>query len=272
MLHPRGIPLENPKEEWIELHNTSADMVDLSGWQLSKGVQFTIPADTTIPGKGFLILAAEVETFQAIHPEFTGIVLGDWKGRLGNGGDTIRLEDGQGTTVDQLDYATQGEWGLRVKAEEINGSSGWQWWNLADGNGKTYERVQPELAINHAQLWEVSEFSGTPGNTNGLLAEDMAPVILDVKHAPVIPKVAENVTITARIVDDHNAPLTVVVHYRADQRPWQSAELLDPDNDQVHTATIGPFPDALFPTEDAIVEYYIHASDGTHERTWPKPS
>src|SRR6187549_1005295 len=43
--------------EFIELHNQNGINVDLSDWQITGGVNYTIPDGTIIPGGGYLVLA-----------------------------------------------------------------------------------------------------------------------------------------------------------------------------------------------------------------------
>src|SRR2546430_7271658 len=56
MYHPNST---NVLEEWIELHNTGATNVNLSGWRTTKGVAFTFPTNTALPPGGYLVLAAD---------------------------------------------------------------------------------------------------------------------------------------------------------------------------------------------------------------------
>src|SRR5690349_10532579 len=91
--HPQGSPAENPAQEWIEIYNPDATAANVSGWKLSKGVTFTIPASTTIPAGGYLVIAADVAAFDAAHPAFGGVRVGGWVGRLANGGEQIQLDN-----------------------------------------------------------------------------------------------------------------------------------------------------------------------------------
>lgn len=53
MYHPAST---NRLEEWFELHNAGADPVDLSGWRVTRGVDFTFPLDFTVPPGGRAVL------------------------------------------------------------------------------------------------------------------------------------------------------------------------------------------------------------------------
>ena len=72
-----GYVAENPKEEFIELYNRGTTAVDLSGWKLTQGVDYTLPAGTTIAAGGYLAVVADAATFHAKYPTVTNYV-GGW--------------------------------------------------------------------------------------------------------------------------------------------------------------------------------------------------
>ena len=61
MYHPAS---NNDLEEYLEVVNRSGMPVDVSGWQIDDGVQFTFP-DISIPHNDYLVVAANVDAFQA---------------------------------------------------------------------------------------------------------------------------------------------------------------------------------------------------------------
>src|SRR6266516_2898574 len=56
MYHP---PTTNVLEQWFELYNNRNAPVDLSGWQVNKGVAFTFPTNTVLAAGGYLAVAAD---------------------------------------------------------------------------------------------------------------------------------------------------------------------------------------------------------------------
>ena len=42
--------------EFVELHNSSDEAVDLSGWSFDKGIKFKFSDGSTIRGRGYLVL------------------------------------------------------------------------------------------------------------------------------------------------------------------------------------------------------------------------
>lgn len=207
MYHPLssiGSP-EDPGKEWIEIYNTdTVNPLDVSGMKLTKGVAFTIPAATTIPAGGYLVIAADLAKFAAEHPGFAGTVLGPWVGTLASGGEQVQLTDGLGTTLDDVTYADEGGWATRVKSAASFGHSGWEWEALHDGGGHTLAKIMPELGALEGQNWKVSNAAGgTPGAANwaGLPEQEPAAGLfaLDVRHKPEIPRSTDVIKVHAEL-------------------------------------------------------------------------
>ena len=65
-------PADSPEDalEWVELTNQMAIDMDISGWSLRDGVDFTFPEGTVVPGRGFIVVAADpaqLETALVFH-------------------------------------------------------------------------------------------------------------------------------------------------------------------------------------------------------------
>ena len=168
---------ESVDEEFIELWNFGSEPVLLDGWQLDAGVRFAF-ADTTLPPDSGLVVAADTVRFAELHPGVNNVI-GNWLGRLANNGETIRLVDATGTTVDKVRYATEGDWARRVRGPLDGGHHGWIWQAAHDGDGRSLELMQPVLSNNHAQKWRASlTESGTPGRGNSTRITNLPPMLL----------------------------------------------------------------------------------------------
>ena len=99
---------ENPSEEFIEIHNVGPDPINMENWRISGEVDFIFPELQLEPG-AYHVIAADPEQLQSIQPELSDL-LGPWKGKLGNNGGMIRLQNDQNERVDSVIYASQGEW------------------------------------------------------------------------------------------------------------------------------------------------------------------
>src|ERR1041384_3525935 len=80
---------EDTGKEWIELFNRGTNTVNLTGWRLTKGVDFTFTNTSIAPG-GYLVVAANRTNFLSVYPAVTNVV-GNWTGRLANSDDEISL-------------------------------------------------------------------------------------------------------------------------------------------------------------------------------------
>ncbi len=105
-------------DEWLELHNTSSDLVNLAGWRFTRGVNFTFP-NVSIPAGGYLVVAANLAAFQAKYPAVTNVV-GGWTGSLANSDETIELVTAMEETAAQVHYATEGDWARRDHAGAVD--------------------------------------------------------------------------------------------------------------------------------------------------------
>jgi len=134
-------PSNEPTGEFIELYNRGTTAVDVSGWQLVEGVDFTIPAGTTIPRDGYLAVVADANWARATYGNIP--MVGDFDGRLSNQGEMIRLVDQWGNLVDEVDYLPGGNWP-----------------NLTKGDGSSMELRNPWMDNGLASAWLDSDESG----------------------------------------------------------------------------------------------------------------
>lgn len=283
MVHPAGNP-EPRGEEFVELHNSGTTAVDVSGWQLDRGVSFTIPAGTTIAANGYLVLASNREALLARSPTAVNVIEGEWSGKLSNSGERVRLSDSSGDTIDQVEYADEGDWAQRRQGPVLSGTRGWIWNAPHDGDGFSLELIDPLSRNDRGQNWGSStEPGGTPGTANSIASENIAPFILKASHSPAVPSPTDSVTIRVRIEDRLTADPDVTVRYRVAEltsneatslpRRFQSAPMYDDGRHNDYSGGDGTFAAILPPQPDgAVIEFYIDASDGELSRTWPAPS
>ncbi|MEO7317666.1 MAG: lamin tail domain-containing protein, partial [Chthoniobacteraceae bacterium] len=105
-------------DEWLELYNPGGAVVDVSGWKFTDGIGFTIPAGTSIQAGARLVVAKNAARTRANHPSLnSALVVGDYSGTLGNGGDRLTLVRPEiaGTLnieveVDSITYVKAGRW------------------------------------------------------------------------------------------------------------------------------------------------------------------
>ena len=157
-----------------------------------------------------------------------------------------------------------------------NNHFGWDWFNLADGGGRSIELINPSLSNNQGQNWGPSSLAdGTPGAANSIASANVAPLITNLKQTPVIPRSTDPVTITAKVTDEQTTGLTVQAYYRADGAPSFTAATMFDDGahgdggagDGVFGASLPAQPNGT------VVEFYVKATDASaNARTWPAPT
>ncbi len=289
MYHPghAANTAENLKLEWIELFNRGAVTVNLAGWRFSDGVEFVFPAVSIGAGR-YLVVAADASAFKAKYPGAISVV-GGWTGWLSNSGEKIELADQLGEVVDSVKYADEGDWAVRELGPVDAGHRGWQWSDAHDGGGRSLELISAAMPNEYGQNWTASLLDGgTPGVPSAVVANDIAPLILDVGHGPVIPGPADAVTVTASIRDEQATGLIVTLRYRLDASTYTNQDTYPQFNaasylaipmrdDGLHgdkRAADGVFGGQIpAQANGKIIEFYVEARDGGGMvRTWPAPS
>ncbi len=180
-----------------------------------------------------MIVAADAATFGVRHPGVTNLV-GGWLGALSHDGEELRIEDARGNLVNSVAFAPEGDWAVRrIGPLDRLDRQGWEWFAEHNGLGKSLELINRDLPNEFGQNWGSSGvIGGTPGRANSIARTNVAPLVVEVAHAPLVPRSTAPVTVTARLVDerprrpDGESELARrrrrSVHHRIDVRRWGS--------------------------------------------------
>jgi hypothetical protein len=134
--------------EWIELRCALAVDVDISGWSIAGGVQYTFPTNSIAHGGGFVLVAINPTALSAAIGSTN--IFGPFTGRLSNNGDKLQLVNNSGRVVDEVNYGVDGDWPV-----------------APDGSGVSLAKRDRETASKPAENWTFSEqVGGTPGADN----------------------------------------------------------------------------------------------------------
>lgn len=115
----------NQDQEYIQLTNPNATAVDISGWRITGGIDYTLRAGTVIPAGGTMYIAADVPSFRARSSGPRGgqmlFVQGNYSGRLSNFGSTLQLLAADNSLVSQINVpGTPGPYQGEVLFSEVH--------------------------------------------------------------------------------------------------------------------------------------------------------
>ncbi|MEM9414575.1 MAG: lamin tail domain-containing protein [Planctomycetota bacterium] len=143
--------------EFIELMNTSTtDIIDLSGVRFTAGVTFEFEAGTTLaPGERITLVSDTAAFTQRYGPNSS--VVGEFDGKLSNGGEQITLVDTNDVTI--LDFTYDDDPLLL-------------WPTAPDGNGESLVVLDTEGDYNSPANWAASvSAKGSPGAAEPLAGD-----------------------------------------------------------------------------------------------------
>jgi hypothetical protein len=162
-------PIET--HEYLELHNRAYFPMNVSGWTIAGDVTFTFPAGTIIPPGGYLVVARNMVAFQAVYGN-TAQVVGDYVGKLDNGGGTVELRDAGNALVESLTYDDDLPWPMGGDA--LGAGAAWLGMTAAQYDshrfkGRSIERFAFDLPASNPANWTASPLDGmTPGAANSV--------------------------------------------------------------------------------------------------------
>jgi len=132
-------PNDDADYEYIELFNRGDVEVDLGGWQFVEGVDFTFPSGTLLGGGEYLVLCKNAAVAQQAYGLSPDTTIGDFGGRLDNGGEKLILSNAEGLPVEYVKYNDRNAWSV-----------------LADGLGSTLECINPNYENSRPLNWGAS--------------------------------------------------------------------------------------------------------------------
>jgi len=241
--------------QFIELHNTGNQAVDLAGWKLAKAVKFTFPAKTTLEANGYIVLCKDLKEFKS---QYGFDAAAQYSGSLSHSSDQIDLMSASGKKVDSVKYKTRAPWPI-----------------AADGYSSSLERICPTATVTGPENWAPSPMApgipkpaGSPGKKNASFAMRLPPIIDKVTFTPKHAAPDQEITVEAEVrgVDELS---NVELRYRIAGSGFETQE----QTIRMTKSAKGAFA-AKIPPQKAkqIVRFRVRALDKQNaERTFPHP-
>ena len=178
----------DPDSEFLELYNTTANDIDLSGASFV-GFNLVFAQGTTLRAGQYAIVSPST----AIAQSTWGVtpIAQFASGGLSGSGELIQLIAADGTTViDEVNFLDQSPWPV-----------------APDGNGPSLELRSTTLDNSLAASWGVSNGRPTPAAANSIVGTENPPPITDIVVAPGTVLPGQSFNISANIVGATTATL-----------------------------------------------------------------
>jgi hypothetical protein len=166
MYHPQA-PADagEPNEEFIELKNIGTEKINLNLVSFINGIEFTFPNVELTAGE-YIVVVQDRNAFEARYGININIA-GQYSGRLNNAGETIRLQDTIGRTIQEFSF-----------------EDGWR--SLTDGEGFSLTIINPTNpdpnSWSEKDAWRPSAYAGGSAgqDDSGIIPNPGAVVINEV--------------------------------------------------------------------------------------------
>lgn len=222
------LDLSEDIHEYVEIYNAGGAAVDISGWRLSEGVDYTFPANTSLPAGGYRLVGRTPARIELVYNLAAASVLGPFTGQLGNNGDTVRLKNAAGNTIDSVSYSARFPWAMSADALGANGDfTGIDPYTL-QYKGRSLQRVSTTAGSNDPANWiALPGAAPTPGAANAGARAVPRPVVVSLT---VYQSADESRTIRA------DQPVRIDAAFSSSSPP--SAVFVEYFVDEIHSADI----------------------------------
>ena len=147
--------------EFLEIYNSNPFFQDISSYQIvADNLAYTFPTNTTIPGGGFICIAASPTDITSVYGMTN--VFGPYTGSLKKSG-TIQLLDEVGAVLLTVPYANVYPWPV-----------------AADGTGHSIVLAYPSYGEGDPRAWDISDVAGgSPGAAEPFTPSPLRSVVIN---------------------------------------------------------------------------------------------
>jgi regulation of enolase protein 1 (concanavalin A-like superfamily) len=165
-------------DQYVELHNTTTQPINLGGWSFLSGIQYTFPSNAVVGANGYVVVSRNTARMLSNYPSLSpAIVFGDFGGRLARSGEKLVLGMPEALVVTNT-AGTVSTNIVHVPVSEVTYGTGGRWGQWAHGGGSSLELRDPRsdttMAANWADSdetakapWSTVEYTGVLDNGGG---------------------------------------------------------------------------------------------------------
>ena len=160
MHNPR--PRSDAKDlEFVEIFNAQPYFEDMSGYRLAGDIDYVFPANTILPGGGYLVVAKAPKDVQSVY--HLQSVFGPYSNSIPSSLATIRLINELGGVFQEVQFGSDMPWPIS-----------------ADGAGHSLVLARPSYGEGSIKAWSSSDsIGGSPGRFDSLGAEALRGVVIN---------------------------------------------------------------------------------------------
>ncbi|MBN2636957.1 MAG: CotH kinase family protein [Prolixibacteraceae bacterium] len=155
--------IESETNEFIELSNSGATSIDISGYAFTKGITFTFPEGSIINPKEKVYVAwnSAIDYWQNKNKKVY-----QWEsGRLADEGESIQLETTTGIVIDKVEFLNTTPWPDISNGEAIALKSA----DLDNHFGENWEVVNLDVMVFTNEITITDQISAYPNPTRGII-------------------------------------------------------------------------------------------------------
>jgi len=212
--------------EYIELLNAGSQQVDLSGWKIQEGIEYSFREGATLDTGMFMVLSRDAALFERIYGKQPD---GVYDKSLSNSGERITLIDNNGQLVDTVTYGDDTLWSLS-----------------ADGESASLERICPFIPADSPHHWAPSHLAeaadtvpaGTPGRINDNFSQTLPPVIDQVDFGQNIRSPGASVHLKAHVTGDVSSVKVVYQVVEPGKISEEHVQVMKSDQANTYVATL----------------------------------
>ncbi|MBN2746697.1 MAG: lamin tail domain-containing protein, partial [Bacteroidales bacterium] len=150
---------ESDSLEYFEIFNKGTANADISGYQVSDGIEYTFPQNTIMTPGSYLVIAKDSALVNSVFG-ITGTH--QWtSGGLKNSGEAIEIVNTNAISVAKVEFSDQSPWAVE-----------------ADGDGPSLEFCDKNLANNNGANWTLSKNFITTFNGDSIFGTPKSDCIL----------------------------------------------------------------------------------------------
>ena len=146
-------------DEFVEIYNRGTNAVNLGGWRLNKGVDYTFPTNTIIPINGYIVVGKDPAV---LRTSYTNLNLtncyGPFAGTLSGSGERLTL-DMPDTVISTNLLGVVSTNLIHIIIDDVTYGTGGKWGNWSDGGGSSLELIDPRSDNRLPSNWADSDDS-----------------------------------------------------------------------------------------------------------------